>query len=153
MFFLKVTINACCLYHQGWSVYTHESTQKSILPLCRGTFWRTGTRVGWTIPKNNMHLDLWLPQTHDPPQEEPDCITIHIQPHRSYEWWEAINHVSGNEYYEDTFVQSPYEDEYSQLEPCEYWVSIFSLLKLFPDYSLLQGLFYHVEILFIFRIN
>ena len=67
-----------------------------------------------TIQKILMHLDLWLPQTHDPPQVEPDCNTVHIQPHRSYEWWEAINHVACNEYSDDTIVQSPYEDEYSQ---------------------------------------
>ena len=73
-----------------------------------------------TIKKILMHLDLWLPQTHDPPQLEPNRITLHIQPHRSYEWWEAINHISGNEYSEDSFSQSPYEYEYSQLEPCEY---------------------------------
>lgn len=73
-----------------------------------------------TIKKILMHLDLWLPQTHDPPQEESDRITLHIQSHRSYEWWEAVNHISGNEYSEDKFAQSPYEDEYSQLEPCEY---------------------------------
>ena len=68
-----------------------------------------------TIKKILMHLDLWLPQTHDPPQEEPGRINLHIQPHRSYEWWEAINHVSGNKYSDGTFAQSPYEDEYSQL--------------------------------------
>jgi hypothetical protein len=69
-----------------------------------------------TIKKILIHLDLWLPQTHDPPQVEPDRISINIHPHRSYEWWEAIKHVSGNEYSEDTIVQSPYEDVYSQLE-------------------------------------
>jgi hypothetical protein len=73
-----------------------------------------------TIKKILIHLDLWLPQTHDPPQVGPNRITIKIQPHRSYEWWEAIKHVTGNVYSDDTIVQSPYEDEYSQLEPCEY---------------------------------
>ncbi len=73
-----------------------------------------------TIKKILMHHDLWLPQTHDPPQEELGRINLHVQPHRCYEWWKAINHVPGNEYSDGTFAQSPYEDEYSQLETCEY---------------------------------
>jgi len=59
---------------------------------------------------------------HDPPQVETDRTPLHVQSHRSYEWWEAVNHISSNEYSDDTFAyaQSPYEDEYSQLEPCEF---------------------------------
>jgi len=73
-----------------------------------------------TNKKILLHLNLWLPQTHDPPQEERDHTTIPIHPNRSYEWWEAINQVSGNAYSEDTCMQSPYEDAYSQLESCAY---------------------------------
>ncbi len=51
---------------------------------------------------------------HDPPSGEKDRISIHIQSHRSFEWWEAMNHASCNEDYDDSIVQMPYEDEYSQ---------------------------------------
>jgi hypothetical protein len=50
------------------------------------------------IKKILIHLDLWLPANHDPP---PDRITLQVQPHRSFEWWEALNKVSGHEYLDD----------------------------------------------------
>lgn len=31
-----------------------------------------------TIKKILMYLDLWLPQSHNPPQEETDRITLHL---------------------------------------------------------------------------
>lgn len=73
-----------------------------------------------TIKKILTHLDLWLPQTHDPPQKESSCNTSHKQHHRSFEWWETINHLSVNEYSDDSIVQRPFEDEYSQLNPCTW---------------------------------
>ena len=73
-----------------------------------------------TIKKILTHLDLWLPQTHDPPQKESSCNTSHKQHHRSFEWWETINHLSVNEYSDDNIVQRPFEDEYSQLNPCTW---------------------------------
>jgi hypothetical protein len=73
-----------------------------------------------TIKKILMHLNLWT-MNHDPPPEEKDRIAIHIQPHRSFEWWEAVNHASGNDdVYNDRILQMPYEDEYSQLTSFEY---------------------------------
>ena len=63
-----------------------------------------------TIKKILMHLDLWT-MNHDPPLGEKDRISMHIQPHRSFEWWEAVNHVSGDGDYNDRIVQTPYEDE------------------------------------------
>lgn len=57
---------------------------------------------------------------HDPPSGEKDRIAIHIQSHRSFEWWEAMNHASCDEDYDDRIVQMPYEDEYSQLTSYEY---------------------------------
>ena len=72
-----------------------------------------------TIKKILMHLDLWT-MNHDPPSVEKDRIAMHIQPHRSFEWWEAVNQASGNDIYNDRILQTPYEDEYSQLTPYEY---------------------------------
>ena len=72
-----------------------------------------------TIKKILMHLGLWMHLNHDPPSGENDRIALHIQPHRSFEWWEAVNRVSGDEDYDDRIVQTPYEDEYSQLIPYE----------------------------------
>ena len=71
------------------------------------------------IKKILMHLDLWT-MNHDPPSEGKDRIAIHIQSHRSFEWWEAVNHASSNNIYNDRILQTPYEDEYSQLTPYEY---------------------------------
>ena len=72
-----------------------------------------------TIKKILMHLGLWT-MNHDPPSGEKDRIVMHIQPHRSFEWWEAVNQASGNDIYKDRILQTPYEDEYSQLTPYEY---------------------------------
>jgi len=72
-----------------------------------------------TIKKILMHLDLWN-MNHDPPSGEKDRIAIHIQSHRSFEWWEAMNHASCDEDYDDRIVQMPYEDEYSQLTSYVY---------------------------------
>jgi hypothetical protein len=58
-----------------------------------------------TIKKILKHLDLWMPMNHDPPSRKD--LSMHIQPHRSFEWWE--NKISN----------MPYEDEYSQLTPYE----------------------------------
>jgi len=73
-----------------------------------------------TIKKILMHLGLWMTLNHDPPLGENDRIALHIKLHRSFEWWEAVNHVSGDEDYNDGIIQIPYEDEYSQLTPYEY---------------------------------
>ena len=90
-----------------------------------------------TIKKILVHLNLWMPQNdkglspehfkiiatknHDPPHE--DNCTIHIQPNRSYEWWESINETQKNilsqENYAEDIYQAPYEDEFSQLTPYE----------------------------------
>jgi len=72
------------------------------------------------IKKILMHLGLWMPLNHDPPLGEYDRVALYIQPHRIFEWWEAVNRVSGDEDYNDRIVQTPYEDEYSQLTPYEY---------------------------------
>ena len=72
------------------------------------------------IKKILMHLNLWT-MNHDPPPREKDLIAIHIQPHSSFEWWEVVNHASGNDdVYNDRILQMPYEDEYSQLTSYEY---------------------------------
>jgi len=73
-----------------------------------------------TIKKILRHLGLWMPLNHDPPSSENNRIALHIQPHRSFKWWEALNRVSGDKDYGDRIVQMPYEDEYSQLTPYEY---------------------------------
>lgn len=72
-----------------------------------------------TIKKILMHLDLWN-MNHDPPSGQKDRFAIHIQSHRSFEWWEAMNHASCDEDYDDRIIQMPYEDEYSQLTSYEY---------------------------------
>ena len=72
-----------------------------------------------TIKKILMHLDLWN-MNHDPPSGEKDRIAINIHSHRSFEWWEVVNHASGNNIYNDRILQTPYKDEYSQLTPYEY---------------------------------
>lgn len=53
-----------------------------------------------TIKKGLIHLGLWMTLNHDPPSAENDLIALHIQPHRSFEWWEAVNHVSISRNYE-----------------------------------------------------
>ena len=65
------------------------------------------------IKKILIHLNLWLPDNHDPP---PGSITLQVQAHRSFEWWEAVNQVSDCEY-EDDSMQKPYEDDFSQQTP------------------------------------
>jgi hypothetical protein len=72
------------------------------------------------IKKILMHLNLWHPQNHDPPPGPNKGIPLHTQPHRSYEWWEAVNHISDGEVYTDHFSPIPYEDAYSQEVPYEY---------------------------------
>ena len=67
-----------------------------------------------TIKKILMHLGLWMTLNHDPPLCKNDLIALHIQSHRSFEWWESMNRVSGDEDYNDGIAQTPYEDEYSQ---------------------------------------
>ncbi len=67
-----------------------------------------------TIKKILVHLKLWLPQDHDPPDS--DSFPLNFNGHRSFEWWEAINNTASC----DTSNQMPYEDEYFQLIPCEY---------------------------------
>jgi len=65
-----------------------------------------------TIKKILKHLNLWMPNNHDPhPKED---FSIHIQPHRSFEWWEAVNNTSCNVKYSEDIYNMPYEDEYSQ---------------------------------------
>lgn len=71
------------------------------------------------IKKILKHLNLWMPQNHDPPKEEKDDFTIHIQSHRSFEWWEAVNSLSTQDNNYEGNYQMPYEDEYSQLTPYE----------------------------------
>jgi len=73
-----------------------------------------------TIKKILMHLNLWDPQNHDPPPGPNKGIPLHTQAHRSYEWWEAVNHISGGEGYADYSSQMSYEDSYSQEVPYEY---------------------------------
>lgn len=60
------------------------------------------------IKKILIHLNLWLPDNHDPP---PGSIMLQVQPHRSFEWWEAVNQVSDFEYVDDS-MQKPYEDDF-----------------------------------------
>jgi hypothetical protein len=69
------------------------------------------------IKKILIHLNLWLPDNHDPP---PGSIMLQVQPHRSFEWWEAVNQVSDLEYVDDS-MQKPYEDDFSQQTPYENW--------------------------------
>lgn len=86
------------------------------------------------IKKILVHLNLYegLPseysktngtKNHDPPHKDKDDFTIHIQPNRSYEWWEAINetikNIPSRENYAEEIYQMPYEGEYSQLTPYE----------------------------------
>jgi hypothetical protein len=73
-----------------------------------------------TIKKILVHLNLWLPQNHDPPPGPNKGITLHTKTHRSYEWWEAVNHISGGEVYAAHSSQIPYEDSYSKEIPYEY---------------------------------
>ena len=68
-----------------------------------------------TIKKILVHLKLWLPQDHAPPDS--DSFPLNFNGHRNFEWWEAMNNTAASC---DTSDQMPYEDEYSQLIPCEY---------------------------------
>lgn len=72
------------------------------------------------IKKIFLHLDLWLTQNHDPPLAIACCVPSPSQSYRSYEWWEAPNSNIGSDYSDNSYAQSPYEDEYSQAEPWEY---------------------------------
>ena len=67
-----------------------------------------------TIKKILVHLKLWLPQDHDPPDS--DSFQMNVNGHRSFEWWEALNSSVSS----DMSNQMPYEDEYSQLKDYEY---------------------------------
>jgi hypothetical protein len=44
-----------------------------------------------TIMKILKHLNLWMPQNHDPPQDEITHFSINVQLHRGFEWWEALH--------------------------------------------------------------
>ena len=57
-----------------------------------------------------------MPQNHVPPPEEED-FTIHLQQHRSFEWWEALFNTSYQQNNSEGIYQMPYEDEYSQITP------------------------------------
>lgn len=83
-----------------------------------------------TIKKILVHLKLWEAPNHDPPVTRKNNMqtSLHLKPHRSFEWWEAlsqvvggVNHDSNGEpiYYDEGIYQAPYEDEYSQLTPYE----------------------------------
>lgn len=71
-----------------------------------------------TIKKILKHLDLWLPANHSPPAICPERLDTFVNPHRSYEWWENIKYVSGDDY--SGCDNRPYEDEFSQEVPYEY---------------------------------
>ena len=94
------------------------------------------------IKKILSHLNLWLPQYHDPPDylDSPDCIDnslrsaaspateicgtlqLNMFSGRSYEWWETGNTIThrnvssspNSDYNSDCEYQNPYEDEFSQ---------------------------------------
>jgi hypothetical protein len=70
-----------------------------------------------TIKKILKHLDLWMPMNHDPPSRRD--LSMHIQPHRSFEWWENTNSTSYRPDIDEDISNMPYEDEYSQLTPYE----------------------------------
>ena len=70
-----------------------------------------------TIKKILKHLDLWMPMNHDPPSRKD--LSMHIQPDRSFEWWEATNNTSHRSDLDEDISNMPYEDEHSQLTPYE----------------------------------
>jgi hypothetical protein len=72
-----------------------------------------------TIKKILKHLNLWMPQNHDPPKEEITHFSINIQSHGGFEWWEAVHNTSFQQNNSEDIYQMPYEDEYSQLTPYE----------------------------------
>ena len=83
------------------------------------------------IKKILLHLNLWLPLYHDPPDDSPhdQAFKLNTYPLRSYEWWELVNNASSNvssnagifyagantnEYYTDYQYQTPYDDEFPE---------------------------------------
>ena len=70
-----------------------------------------------TIKKILKHLDLWMPMNHDPPLKRD--LSMHLQPHRSFEWWETIDNTSYQPDLSEDIYNMSYEDEYSQLTPYE----------------------------------
>jgi hypothetical protein len=58
-----------------------------------------------------------MPINHDPPLRRD--LSMHIQQHRSFEWWENTNNTSYRPDHDEDINNMPYEDEYSQLTPYE----------------------------------